>query len=122
MFSFEFRIRTFLLSKVLVQCQKFRPIETFYTGLEVPTGLTIAKIFHEFSDTPSHHPLGITKIILDAQLKLVPLRYDPEMPKAVDQVVQYLVYGIGWLSQGILQGNISYLEWGCLSHDRHSLI
>jgi hypothetical protein len=33
------------------------------------------------------------------------------MPKAVDKAVRYLVYAIGWLSQGILQGNARYLVY-----------
>jgi hypothetical protein len=47
-------------------------------------------------------PLVVPLMMRDAQLRLVPARYDPEMPKVVDQAVRYLVYAIGWLSQGIL--------------------
>jgi hypothetical protein len=67
-------------------------------------------------------PFVVLPMMRDAQLRLVPAHYDPEMPKVVDQAVRYLVYAIGWLSQGILQGNASHLQWGCLSHDPHSLI
>jgi hypothetical protein len=67
-------------------------------------------------------PLVVPPMMRDAQLRLVPARYDPKMPKAVDQAVRFFVYAIGWLSQGILQGNASILQWGCLSRDPHSLI
>jgi hypothetical protein len=60
-------------------------------------------------------PLVVPPMMRDAQLRLVLACYDPEMPKAVDQAVRHLVYAIGWLSQGILQGNASHLQWGCLS-------
>jgi hypothetical protein len=66
-------------------------------------------------------PLVVLAMMSNAQLRLVPACYDPELLKAVDQAVRYLIYAIGWLSQGILQGNASHLQWGCLSHDPHSL-
>jgi hypothetical protein len=56
-------------------------------------------------------PLVVPPMMRDAQLRLVPACYDPEIPKAVDQAIRYLIYAIEWLSQGILQGNTSHLQW-----------
>jgi hypothetical protein len=67
-------------------------------------------------------PLVVLPMMKNAQFRLVPAHYDPEMSKAVDQAVRYLIYAIGWLSQGILQGNAYHLQWGCLSNDSRSLM
>jgi hypothetical protein len=64
----------------------------------------------------------VPPMMRDAHSKLVPMCYDTEMPKAMEQPVRYLVYTIGWYYQGILQGNAFLLQWGCLSHGPHSLI
>jgi hypothetical protein len=67
-------------------------------------------------------PVAMSPMMRDAKQELVLVRYDQEQPKAMDQLVRYLVYATKWYCRGILQGNASHLQWGCLSRDPHSLV